>query len=492
MSKWALLWKSIIRSSLGATAYPYCLYIRSLYLQNLDSLLKDSQFPAIALDTFFADGMDVFFRGQGTTTWPIPKKTRSAKTNSYVRLNVAGIIDIVGDSITKYVADSEHRDQTTVLDELSGEIGSAALQKWSGRVSRLKTLTLFDGSVLNEGLADTINKYCPGFDDLTFHHFLQGDAAPNLSAFFSTLRPNSLRSFTALSARNIWPDVFMTLNNHRLSLKVLKLDGLKSDAIKRLSLFQGCEALEILHLQDEDGVIDLEKTENDVYLEVLEWLGRCSQLRELSLKKILSAPSILANLCLRNNIRLRSLEVTRYPMLTGSDFHRAISHQTSLESLILRADYHDIISREHTDRLVSSICKLAGLKELDICETSDYFESSEIMQLASCLPKLERFSFSGQEVTDAIWPSIASLHRLQAFNAHATTCFSFGGLLSYISTLQPTNHGLVLSVLSQRLDWNLSAHHRDILQHKIAEKVDGRFEFVLYRDSDSEYDSASD
>jgi hypothetical protein len=435
--------------------------------------------------------MAVFFRGQGTTTLPALKKTRSPKTNTSVRLNVAGIIDTVGDSITKYVADSADRDQAIVLEELVGEIGAAALQRWAGRVSRLKTLTLYDGSVLNEGLADTINRHCPGFDDLTFHHFLRGDAAPDISAFFSTLRSNSLRSFTALSARNICPNVFMALNNHCLSLKVLKLDGLKSDAIKRLSLLQGCEALEILHLQDEDSSINLEETENDVYLEVLEWLGRCNQLQELSIKRLLSAPSILTNICLRNNIRLRKLEVTGYPMVTNSDFHRAMSHQTSLESLILRGDSDDI-SGEDIDLLVSSISKLTGLKELDICETSEFFGSYEISRLASCLPKLEKFSFSGYEVTDTIWPSIASLHHLRALNADATTTFSFGGLLSYISTLQPTNQGLVLSVLSQRLDWNLSAHHRGILQDKIAEKVDGRFEFVLFRDSDGEYDSASD
>ena len=37
ISKWALQWKSIIRSSLGNTAYPYCLYIRSLYVRSHQS-----------------------------------------------------------------------------------------------------------------------------------------------------------------------------------------------------------------------------------------------------------------------------------------------------------------------------------------------------------------------------------------------------------------------------------------------------------------------
>lgn len=47
VSRWALLWKSIILSSLGMTLYPYCRYIRSLDLRDLKELLEDSKFRSV-------------------------------------------------------------------------------------------------------------------------------------------------------------------------------------------------------------------------------------------------------------------------------------------------------------------------------------------------------------------------------------------------------------------------------------------------------------
>jgi hypothetical protein len=491
-SKWALLWKSIIRSSLGTTTYPYCLYIRSLDLRNLASLLEDNHFRDSSLDTFFADDMAKFLKAQDAPAGPVQKKTRGGKQRSYIRLNSATIVDLVGESITSYVADAATRDQVLVaLEDISGDISTTALQKWVGRLSRLKTLTLYDGSVLNEGVAIAINKHCPDFDDLMFCFCLRDKVDPDIASFLSTLRSNSLRSFTAISAQSIGPETFLALNRHSASLKVLKLDDLKADAIKNLSLLQCCEALEILDLQDADGLINLKETENDIFLEVLAWLRRCNQLQELRLKKFLSAPPILTDLCLRNNIQLRKLELIEYSLVNNQDFHRAMSHQTSLESLILRAD-PEATFRDDIDTLVSAISQLTGLKELDLCETSDYFRSPEIARIASSLQNLEKFSFTGYDVTDMIWPSIAGLHYLRAFNAHAITSFSFDGLLNYISTLQPTNQGIVLSVMSQKLDCNLSDPEKQAIQDSIAAKVDGKFEFVLFRETDSDYDSISD
>lgn len=492
-SKWALLWKSIIRSSLGITAYPYCLYIRSLDLRNLDSLFDDAHFRSSSLDSFFADEMSSFLKAQEILLKPGQQKTRSGKKSSYIRLNVPIILDLVGESITTYVADAAARDGAIVaLEDISGNINTTALQKWASRLSRLKTLTLFDGSVLNGSVADVINRHCPDFDDLTFLRTnADSDVDSDIAAFFSTLRPNSLRSFTAIGAENIGHETFLALNNHSLSLRVLKLRELKSNAIKSLSLLQGCEALEILGLHDKDGLINLKETENDVYLEVLAWLSRCNRLQELRLHNILSAPSILTDLCLCNNIRLRKLELINYPLVNNQDLHKAMSHQSGLESLILRGDCEGAF-KDDIDTLVSSVCQLSGLRELDLSETSEYFRSPEISRLASSLKKLEKFSFSGYDVTDAIWPSISGLRYLRALNAHAITSFTFDGLLNYISTLQPTNQGLVLSVMYQSLDYDLSDYHKTVIQDSIEAKVDGRFEFVLFRESDSEYDSASD
>lgn len=489
-SKWALMWKSIIRSSLGNTAHPYCLYIRSLDFRNLNDLLADNQFRDSALEAFFADDMARFLKSQET---PTKNKTRKGRALQ-MRLNVSSVLDLVGESITSYAGEAADRNRATVaLEELSGNISKLALSKWASRLSRLKTITLYDGSVLNGEVATVINNHCPNFDDLTFLFCNGASVDSDMAAFLSTLRSNSIQSFTALSAQNIGPETLLALNNHSRSLKTLKLDGLKSDAIKNLSLLQGCQALNVLDLHDDEGLVDIEATENDIFLEVIAWLGHCTQLKELRFKKFRSAPNILTHLCLRDSTRLRKLEVVHYTLANNKEFHLAMSHQTSLESLILRAEAESDDSRDDIDTFVSSISSLTNLKELDIVDTADFFRSPEIIRIASSLLHLEKFSFSGYEgVTDTIWPSISGLRSLRALNVSAITSFTFDGILNYISTLQPSNQGLVLSVNSQDGDSNLSDAEKSTIQASISAKVGGSFEFELFREAESEFNSDSD
>lgn len=249
--------------------------------------------------------------------------------------------------------------------------------------------------------------------------------------------------------------------------------------------------MESLVLEDADGLINLEATENDIFLEVIDWLGRCERLRELSFTKLVNAPDILTHVLLRNNIRLRKLQVIRYPLYNNQEFHKAISHQTTLESLILRADPESAF-RDDIDTLVSSVCQLTELNYLDLCETADYFGTPEIKRIASSLRGLETFSFAGYDGTDSLWSSMSGLNNLRALAIHAISSFSAGGILDYISTLQPTNQGMVLSVMNQSVDYDLSDNERSTIQESIADKVDGRFEFVLFREGDSELESDSD
>lgn len=86
-----------------------------------------------------------------------------------------------------------------------------------------------------------------------------------------------------------------------------------------------------------------------------------------------------------------------------------------------------------------------------------------------------------------------SLHNLRTLEIQALTSFSVNEILGYISTLQPTNQGLNLLVLNQNAEYDISEKEQSVIQKSIAEKVDGRFEFVLFREvEDSEIDSDSD
>lgn len=255
---------------------------------------------------------------------------------------------------------------------------------------------------------------CFDFDDLTFFSCQGANASDidrDLASFFNELRNNTLRSFNAINARNVGPETLLSLNSHCVTLRSLKLSGLEFESIKNLSYLQGCKALETLEITDNQGVINLEATQNDVFVEVVAWLCGCHNLKELSLKNLPSAPSILEQVCrkliqtyaiaihipnptakVHNSIKLRDLEVEGYSLANNAAFHRAISHQTSLESLKLKADPEDSF-RDDIDTLVSSLCLLKNLKILNLVSTSDYFRTAEINQLASNLFNLEEFWF---------------------------------------------------------------------------------------------------
>jgi len=255
-------------------------------------------------------------------------------------------------------------------------------------------------------------------------------------------------------------------------------------------LLQGCTALESLDLKDAQGLINLEATENDIFLEVVAWLGKCERLRDLHLKDFVSGPAILTQVCLRDNIKLRELEIEGYTLASSRDFHGALSHQTSLQSLKLEADPEDAF-RDDIDMLVSAICELKNLKYLNLLATSEYFRTPEITLLAANLRNLEELWFAGY-ATDDVWKVLSPLP-LRALNIHALSSFSFDGILAFIDSLrEDVNQGLLLSIMNQDANYGLTEQEQVIIRESIVAKVDGQFDYVLFRDAESDSEDFSD
>lgn len=276
-------------------------------------------------------------------------------------------------------------------------------------------------------------------------------------------------------------------------MKVLKLDGLDSNGIRSLNLLQGCTSLEVLDLVagKTAAFIDLKATENDVFLEVVNWLRKCEQLRELSIGSLATSPSILTEVCLCNNIRLRKLAVSGYLIAENQDFHRAISHQTSLEHLDLKADPEGGF-RDDVEMLIYSISKLSKLRSLNLLnDTSIDFRTHDIQTLTAPLKNLEELTFHGWEINDSIWHSLSNLWHLRALNILAVSLFTLDGILAFISTLKDTNNGLSLVVMNQMPTHGLSGKSQDIIRESIDAKVNGSFDYVLWKDPDDDSDSES-
>lgn len=139
-SLWALQWKSIIRSSIGTTFYPYCLYIRSLDLRNLEELLSDSVFRDAVFEGFFAGEMSVFLKATDT---PVRKNLRGSKKQMYQRIDIPSVLNLVGESITNFVsAAAQQQNARVTLEDLAGHINAKSLQSWTSKLSKLKSLTL--------------------------------------------------------------------------------------------------------------------------------------------------------------------------------------------------------------------------------------------------------------------------------------------------------------------------------------------------------------
>ena len=72
------------------------------------------------------------------------------------------------------------------------------------------------------------------------------------------------------------------------------------------------------------------------------------------------------------------------------------------------------------------------------------------------------------------------------------TTFTANGILNYIETLKESNIGLLLSVMNQTLEHGLSDMQLEQVRRSIAEKVDGQFDYILFRDYESGDESFSD
>ena len=306
------------------------------------------------------------------------------------------------------------------------------------------------------------------------------EADHQLATFLNDLRPRSLETFEIISYSNIGAESFLALNCHRESLTELKINNVKPEAMPALSMLKGCTSLTTLLLTETTGITDLEKTQHDVFLEIIAWLLECKSLENVTFRKFLSAPAIMTPLLLENDIHLSKLEIEGYVMKDSREFHQALAHQRTLQRVWLKGDGEEVM-RDDLDTLVDALSTLHHLRDLRLRDVSDYFKDEHICQLARSLPELEEFFTSGYGITDAIWTDVASLKVLRRLDLNAMTRFTLDGILDFISNLGDGNRGLLLAVMMADADSNLTEEEQSLIQETMAAKVEGRFEFTLMR-----------
>ena len=244
-------------------------------------------------------------------------------------------------------------------------------------------------------------------------------------------------------------------------------------------MLKGCTNLTSLLLAETVATQDLEKTHKDVFLEAIAWLCECKALQIISMDKMLNAPGLLTPVLREHSIHLTKLELEGYYVAESRDFHQALAHQTSLQGLWLKGESSDVMS--DVDLLVDSLSKLENLVDLRLRDVSDFFKDRHICQLARSLRKLETWWTSGFPITDAIWSDMATLRFLRRLELSAMTHFTANGIVDFIRNLGSENRGLVLNIMMQDTDHDLSEEEQTMIREIMSLEVEGRLEFTLVR-----------
>jgi hypothetical protein len=463
--KWTILWRSIILSSFNGKTYkPYCHYVRVLDFRNLTQMLEDDKFQG---ETFFAGELEPFFF----------QKAEYSRT----MVDVFPTINAVGDAISQ---------RTNLVEEISGPLSPRFLPKWIAQSPRLQSLVLWHGGSISHGAGKSIRDHCEYFKTLTIREWLEPDADQLFADFLTSLNANTLEYVEMISYSNLERLSFEAMGAHKQSLKELKLGSLSRAAIENLNCLKDCTSLHTIFLEEATGSTQLERFHNDVFVEVIEWLSSCPNLRDLTLQKFYDGPAILAQVLSSPTVRLTKLSLEGYHLRRqdSAAFHAALAEQKSLESLWLRGNGEDA-SPEDLTTMVEALCNLSNLRELVLKDISDEFEEHHIASLALNLPLLEDLWTSGGEIGGDVLSALASLTSLKNLTLYAMTQFSCEEIIGFLSLLdEKTQRGFNLALMTADLGYDLNQEEQDLIRDVIRTKLEGRFDFVVWRENDSEED----
>lgn len=247
-----------------------------------------------------------------------------------------------------------------------------------------------------------------------------------------------------------------------------------------LSLLAGCTALEILQIEDNLGHVVLEETQNDVFLETVDWLRRCDHLQSLSFSKFLSAATLVTPLLLEHKIRLHSLEIDAYVVKDSRQFHQALVHQKdSLEFLSLSGETDGMV-RDDVDTIVDSLKQLHNVTVLDL-KLQEVFAEEHLIQIIANLKRLETLDVSGLELNDRVLEYVGNLGSLRSVNLSGISKFTADGLLEFISSLGPGNQGIRVVIDMADPDTMLMEEQVNLVREALMEKTGGTLDYIPSR-----------
>ena len=469
MRRQSHVWRSIILSTQNETYKPYCVYIRVLDFRNLSNMLEDFKFTDEIQSDFFAGAMERFHK---------PEPKRLTKMRIFKYLNAPPIMDAIGSAITT---------KSVHLEELDGPLNHDLLPCWISNKPHLKSLILFRGDALSEKAGVALRNGSQNFKNLTILEWRHPDADKVFSAFLKSLNLHTLEYLEMIGGNSLGELSFDALATQAMSLRELKLNDLPEDAVKNLHKLRACSSMHTLSIEDGTrGRVHLEQNHNDVFLEVVAWLSACGRLRDLSIKNLFDGPAILARALSSQTLQLERLSLEGYEMSLDSAtaFHAALSDQRHLKTLELKGSCEEA-NPNHSAILTDALCNLPQLKTLRLKDISEDFEEMHITQLAFGLPMLEDFWTSGQILGRDVLDALANMKHLKTLNLYALTQFTCEDILGFIARLdKEVQHGFSLNIMAQDNEYNLTEEEQTLIREVLAAEVEGRLDFVVWRDDE--------
>lgn len=467
------MWRCIILSGIGETAYPYCLWLRNLKLGDFKELLSDiAPYPHLR-DDFFKGGMHSFEITQRTSS------SNVATRRNRPRLDLQSISNKAGDTITLFVKEAADRDNKAVgLTHLEGQhIPMDILPIWTSRLATLTTLHIQDGSVIGEQVAMSIRENCANFKELTCFYCDGPTVDEDLASFFKTLRPSSLEVFGVSSKNRLGQEALSALSLHAPSLKKLRLSGLQAAAFRHLGTLRPCVFLESLELEGERSIsLEWRSESADSFADTVSWLGSCALLTDLKLWNVPNATSLLKDVFRSPKVRLLKLDLNLID--ADAEFYSCLGRQITLESFLMRSSEFlpECPSPQHS-QFIGSICRLHQLKVLDILQTT--LMPDDVDTLAAALEHLEEFGFDGELFDDAIFDTLLAMRCLRNISISASTSFSVDGIRGYIDSIRLVELPMgefSLSIMNQSLQSRLSPEQISFLAQHALITLGGRLE----------------
>jgi hypothetical protein len=330
----------------------------------------------------------------------------------------------------------------------------------------------------------SIYEHCPHFNSLMIYTWISENNDHRFAKFLGALRPNSLRQLHTISDIRAGAETFLALNQHGESLEDLRL-CISNDSAPFLGLLGGCTSLKYLRIEDYVGQVDLEATQNDVFLDVIAWLRKCTNLQHLVFPRLQSGAAIATPVLLEHDIRLTHLEMDNYVLKDHKAFHQALVHQQSSLKYLSLIGETDGMFRDDLETLVDSLKQLHELRELKLL-LPEILKDDYLIAIISSLKRLEDLYVSGLELNDVVLDSVASLPNLRSVTLSGISKFTLNSLLDFVSGLGPGNSGIRVTIDMADPDTLLPEESVNVVRDCLVEKTGGILEYMALRGTEND------